>query len=429
MNMRRPGACRTLAVGFFLLLAFDVHAEDWPQWRGRNRDGVWNESGILQNFSAEGLKVRWRTPVGPGWSSPVVARDRVYLTDMRLEKPRAWERIRCFKESTGKQLWSREYELVYPEWAFIPEHGGGPAGTPIVEEGRIYSLGRNGQVNCLDARNGKSIWEIELGRKYQILELSCRGSPLIAGNLLIVFTGAKPGGCVIGLDKQTGREVWKALDDIVSNSSPLIITGGGKRQLIVWTSQAVNSLNPATGETWWRMPMVTSGNDSIPTPVVEGNRLLISGLMLELDSDKPEAKVLWPETMAASKRLLSNTSNPVLRGDYVYSAKSSGELVCLKASSGEQVWGTTNVTEPKFGASVHLTPNGEATFLFTDEGNLIIARLTSDAYREISRAHLLKPTSVLGSRRFAWVPPAYANRCIFARNDEELICASLEATR
>jgi len=429
MNMRRPGACRTLAVGFFLLLAFDVHAEDWPQWRGRNRDGVWNESGILQNFSAEGLKVRWRTPVKPGWSSPVVARGQVYLTDMRLEKPRAWERIRCFKESTGKQLWSREYELVYPEWAFIPEHGGGPAATPIVEEGRIYSLGRNGQVNCLDARNGKSIWEIELGRKHQILELSCRGLPLIEGNLLIVFTGAKPGGCVIGLDKQTGREVWKALDDIVSNSSPLIITGGGKRQLIVWTSQAVNSLNPATGEIWWRMPMVTSGNDSIPTPVVEGNRLLISGLMLELDSDKPEAKVLWPEPMTATKRLLSNTSNPVLRGDYVYSAKSGGELVCLKASSGEQVWGTTNVTEPKSGASVHLTPNGDATFLFTDEGNLIIARLTSDAYREISRVHLLKPTSVLGSRRFAWVPPAYANRCIFARNDEELICVSLEATR
>ncbi len=427
MNVRYPGAFRTLVLGFgFLLLPLDVHAEDWPQWRGPNRDGVWNESGILQNFPAEGLKVRWRTPVGPGWSSPVVARDRVYLTDMRLEKPRAWERIRCFKESTGQPLWSRESELVYPEWAFIPEHGGGPAATPIVEDGKIYSLGRNGQVNCLDARNGKNIWEIQLCRKYQIPELSCRGSPLIEGNLLIVFAGAKPAGCVIGLDKDTGREVWKALDDTVSNSSPLILTAGGKRQLIVWTSQAVNSLNPATGETWWRMPMVTSG---VPTPVVQGNRLLISGLMLELDRNKPEAKVLWPETMAASKRLLSNTSTPLLRGDYVYSAKSGGELVCLKAGNGEQVWRTTNVTELKSGASVHLTRNGDATFLFTDEGNLIIARLTSDAYREISRVHLLKPTSALGSRKFAWVPPAYANRCIFARNDEELICASLEARR
>ena len=147
--------------GFVLLAilllssAAAMRAEDWPQWRGPNRDGVWSETGILQTFPAKGLRIRWRVTVGPGWSSPVIARGRVYLTDMRLAKPRAWERIQCFKESSGKLLWSRESELVsYPDWAFIPEHGGGPAATPIVEAGRIYSLGRNGRVDCLDARNG-----------------------------------------------------------------------------------------------------------------------------------------------------------------------------------------------------------------------------------------------------------------------------------
>jgi len=374
--------------------------------------------------------MRWRVPVGPGWSSPVVARGRVYLTDMRLAQPRAWERLHCFKESNGKELWSREWELLaYPDWAFIPEHGGGPAATPIVEAGRIYSLGRNGQVDCLDARSGKVIWEIKLRSKYEILELSCRGSPLIEGNLLIVFTGGKPGACVLALDKRTGKEVWKALDDAVSNSSPMAITAGGRRQLIVWTDNAVNSLNPATGETFWRMPMITSNNDSIPTPVVQNNRLLISGLMLELNDVKPEARILWPDSLAPAKRLLSNTSTPLLQGDYVYSAKSSGEFVCLEAATGKQIWGTTNVTALKSGASIQLTPNGDDTFLFTDEGNLIIARLAPDGCHEISREHLLKPTSVLGQNRFTWVPPAFANRCIFARNDEELICASLTAKR
>ena len=406
-----------------------IQATDSPQWRGPNRDGVWTETGILQIFPAEGLKLRWRAAVGPGWSSPVVAQGRVYLTDMRLEKPRAWERIQCFKESTGKPLWSRAYELVYPDWAFIPEHGGGPAATPIVEAGEIYWFGRSGQVDCLDARNGKVIWETHLDRAYEIGVLSCRGSPLIEGNLLILFAGGKPGACVMALNKQTGKEVWKALDDTVSNSSPLIIMAGGKRQLIVWTDNAVNSLNPATGETYWREPMVTSSNDSIPTPVFQKNRLLISGLMFELDANRPAAKVLWPETMAPSKRILSNTSTPVLQGDYVYSAKSSGELVCLEANTGKQVWGTTNVTELKFGASIHLTPNGDATFLFTDEGNLILARLAPGGYREISRVHLLKPTSILGTRKFAWIPPVYANGHVFARNDEELVCASLEAKR
>ena len=163
-----------VALGLSLWLPIVVQAEDWPQFRGPTRDNVWNETGILKTFPPERLKVRWRAPVGPGWSSPVVVRGRVYLTDMRLEKPKAWERIQCFKESTGKLLWSRESELVYPEWAFIPEHGGGPAATPIVEDGKIYSLGRNGQVDCLDARSGKVIWEIQLGGKYEIGELSCR---------------------------------------------------------------------------------------------------------------------------------------------------------------------------------------------------------------------------------------------------------------
>src|SRR5215510_12537915 len=140
-----------LMIVLALLLVMVAGAEDWPQFRGPNRDNVWKETGILQTFPTGGLKVRWRTPVGPGWSSPVVVRGRVYLTDMRLDKPRAWERIRCFKESNGKPVWNYDTELVYPDWAFIPEHGGGPAATPIVEDGRIYSLGRNGQVDCLDA--------------------------------------------------------------------------------------------------------------------------------------------------------------------------------------------------------------------------------------------------------------------------------------
>src|SRR6185436_7746628 len=296
-----------LATLLAMLLSLSARSADWPQWRGPNRDNVWNETGILKSFPAEGLKIRWRVPVGPGWSSPVVVRGRVYLTDMRLEKPRAWERIQCFKESNGKLLWSRESELVYPEWAFIPEHGGGPAATPIVEEGKIYWVGRSGQVDCLDARSGKVIWEIHLDRKYEVGVLSCRGSPLIEGNLLILFVGAKPDACVMALDKRTGKEVWKALHDSLSNSSPLVVVAGGKRQLIVWTGESVTSLNPATGETYWRERMVTSSNDSIPTPVIQKNRLLISGLMFELNADAPIAKVLWPETLAASKRILSNT--------------------------------------------------------------------------------------------------------------------------
>src|SRR5437773_9102636 len=193
--------------------------------------------------------------------------------------------------------------------------------------------------------SGRAQRQSDLGKTIGIRNRGAefRASPLIQENLLILFTGGKPGACVIALDKKTGKEVWKALDETVSNSSPLVILTGGKRQLLVWTDESVTSLNPTTGETWWREPLVTNNNYAIPTPGVQKNRLLIDGLMLELDAHQPAATVLWPESRALSKRILSNTSTALLRGDHVFSARSNGELVCLEAGTGKQVWGATNV--------------------------------------------------------------------------------------
>jgi outer membrane protein assembly factor BamB len=414
-----------LALSALLLTGWAARAEDWPQWRGPNRDGVWNETDLLKTFPADGLKIRWRAAVGFGWSSPVVAQGRVFLTDAQLAKPNVRERVLCFDETTGKPLWTFAYKVTYPEWAFVPGQGNGPTATPVVEAGCVFTVGANGHIHCLDTRTGAVIWENNLRKEYEVREMQCRPSPLIDGGRLIVFTGAKPGASVLALDKRTGKEIWKALDDHVSSSSPVVIEAGGQRQLIVWSDDAVTSLNPATGATWWREPMVTSGNDSIPTPVVQKNRLLISGLMLELDSKRPAATALWPTNRAAPKRLLSNTSTPMLRGDYVYSAKSSGELVCLDARTGALAWQTNTVTTLKSGASIHLTPTPEAVLLFTEQGNLIRAQLTPAGYREESRAKLIEPTTPFGGRDCAWSPPAFANRHVFARTEKELVCASL----
>lgn len=143
-----------LAASSALLLSgpAPVQSEDWPQFRGPNRDGVWNETGILQTFLAEGLKVRWRKPVGAGWSSPVVAQGRVFLTDAQLQKPSVRERIHSFEEATGQPLWTYAYDVTYPEWVWVPSQASGPTATPIVEAGKVYALGANGHVHCLDAR-------------------------------------------------------------------------------------------------------------------------------------------------------------------------------------------------------------------------------------------------------------------------------------
>ncbi|MHB0960517.1 MAG: PQQ-binding-like beta-propeller repeat protein [Pirellulaceae bacterium] len=382
----------------------------------------------MESFPAEGLKIRWRASVGAGWSSPVIAQGRVFVTDSQIIRPTPRERVHCFEEATGKSLWTYSYDVTYPDWAFVAGGETGPSATPIVDSGKVYTVGGNGHVHCFDPGKGELLWQKDLGKEYEIEAVMCRASPLIEGDLLIVFTGGKPGACVVALDKNSGNEVWKALDESVSNSSPIIIAAGGERQLIVWTQESVTSLAPETGTTYWQQRLLTINDYVVSTPVSHNNLLLIGGLMLELDADKPAASVLWPKSRAVSRRILSNTSTAMFRSDHLFSARSSGELVCLEASTGKQVWETDTVTDLRSGASIHITENDDGVFLFTDKGELIRAQLTAQGYREISRSGLLEPTYAFGGRKVAWTPPAYANRHIFARSDKELICATLAAT-
>ena len=133
-----------------------TQASDWPQFRGPNRDGFWDETkGILKSFPKEGLKIKWRHPVGGGFSSPVVADHRAFVLDVELTKPSSRERLHCFDEKTGRVLWDYVYEEHYGEWTFDPERGAGPTATPIIEQERIYTVGANGFIHCLNVKTGK----------------------------------------------------------------------------------------------------------------------------------------------------------------------------------------------------------------------------------------------------------------------------------
>jgi outer membrane protein assembly factor BamB len=410
-----------------LILTIAVRADDWPQWRGPNRDGAWSETGILETFPAGGLNIRWHVSVGIGFSSPVVADGRVYVTDSELAKPKARERVHAFDALTGKQVWSYAYDVDYAEIAFDERYLRGPIATPIVADGRIYTWGAVGNLFCLEALKGDVVWQKDLQKEYPTSDLYTSGSPLVEGNLLIVLVGAKPDACVIAFDKNTGQEVWKSLDEAASASSPIVVNAGGKRQLIIWTPQAVTALDPATGNTYWRERLNTTQDATVSTPVYHDGNLLIGGLMLKLDSDKPGATVLWPKSRATARRILSDTSTALFRDDYIYSARSAGEFVCLEASTGNQVWETDKVTDLKSGASIHLTANGNSVLLYNDRGDLIRAQLTPKGYQELSRARVLEPAVTFSGRKTAWAAPAFANRHIYARTNKELVCSSLAA--
>jgi outer membrane protein assembly factor BamB len=412
-----------------MLLAADVaRAEDWPQSGGSDRDGLWKETGVMHTLPADGLTVVWRVPVGAGLSSPIVIGGRVFLCDSERKKPKAWERVHCYDEKTGKPLWTHTDEVTYPDWAFDAGQEAGPDGTPLAAGGKFYAVGRMGNLVCLDVRDGAVLWQKDLPKDCGTGDtIGTTPSPLIEGRLLIVVPGGKPDSCVIAFDKDTGKEVWRALGDMWTYSSPIVISAGGKRQLIVWTPDAITSLDPVSGKTWWREMRKLQGDFAVAAPVWRDGLLLAGGLMFQLDPDKPAASVLWPEDTVKARRSLSNTTGPVLQDGHVYSHKSYGRLVCLDARTGRQVWEKEKVTDTRNGACLHLIPNGDGTWIYTEQGDLIRARLTPKGYEELGRAHVVNPTYPFAGRKLVWAPPVFANRHLFARSGEELVCASLAA--
>lgn len=385
----------------------------------------------MQTFPASGLPVRWRAEVRGGLSSPVVSAGRVFVCDAELEKPKARERVLCFDEHTGSQLWMHADEVTYPEWAFDSKTPTGIDATPCVAGGKVYSLAKVSGLACLDAASGSLLWRKDLTKEYELAEFSgTTPSPLVEGGLLILVIGGKNGACVVALDKDTGKEAWRALDDKWTYASPIVITAGGVRQLIVLTPDAVTSLDPATGRTWWREKRELRGDYTAAGPVSDHDLLFAGGTMFRLSPDKPAATALWPdENTSYTRRILSQTSIPLIRDGCVFSDKSYGHFTCLEAATGKVLWKEDGLTDKANGAALQLFPNGDSTLVFTNQGNLIRVKLSAEGCKELSRTHVIDPTYQFAGRKVVWPLPAFANKAVFVRNDVEVICASLEAAK
>jgi outer membrane protein assembly factor BamB len=249
----------------------------------------------------------------------------------------------------------------------------------------------------------------------------------------------------VAFEKATGKEAWRALTTReVGYAPPVIAKVAGKDQLVVWHTEAVAGLRPQTGEVIWTVAYPPEGRPQRPEvtvrmPRVSGELLFVSSyyhgaLMLKFEGEK--AGVLWNRKSSSKSSfnagLHSLMTTPVLKDGFIYGVCGASELRCLKAETGERVWETLdhfNGKQAMFG-SAFLTQHGEQGnefFIWTDLGDLIIAKLSPEKYEEVSRAHLLDPVENARGRDVVWSAPAFANKCFFARNQKELICVSLAA--
>jgi outer membrane protein assembly factor BamB len=438
---------RPLATLILLLtLAPAAVADDWPQWMGPRRDAVWAETGIIDRFPAEGPKTLWRAAVGGGYAGPAVAGGRVYLIDYLKaegdEKPnpikrselQGKERVLCFDAANGKPLWSHAYDCPYKI-----SYPAGPRCTPTVNGGRVYTLGAMGNLFCLDAAKGTVLWSKDFQKDYNVkvpLWGFC-GHPLIDGQRLICIVGGE-GTAAVALDKDTGKEIWRSLSSQETGySAPALIEAGGVRQLLIWHGEALNALNPETGKLYWSVPLAAQMGMAVMTPRRDGDYLFAGAVYgtavgLKLAADKPAVSEAWrgPKNMKDAGVFPMNMT-PFAEGGVLYGVDQPGQFRAVKIATGERLWESwlplTGEAEsrPLPTGTVFVVKNADRFFLFNEKGELLIAKLSPKGYQEMSRCKILEPTGSAFGRDVVWSHPAFANRCVFARNDRELVCVSL----
>ncbi len=438
MRKKSNGLWRCTAL-LFVVIAIKAgpasSAADWPQWRGPSRDGVWTETGVVERFESGQLPIKWRVPVSSGYNGPTVAGGRVFVMD-RVTEPSEQERVHCFDAATGARLWSSAYECVYER----VQYEAGPRASVTINEDRAYSLGTMGHLHCLEVNSGKVLWRHdcrkEYGARVPVWGIAC--APLVEGDLVIVQIGGRDNACLMAFDKATGQERWRTLSDPASYSAPIVIAQAGKRVLVCITGRRVVGLDPLTGQLYWEHPFPPKEMViTIATPVFDGAHLFVTSfyegsLLLKVHPDQLAVEQLWRRQGASETRtdaLHCCISTPILLGGCIYGVDSHGELRCLDLKTGDRVWENLTATPKARWSNIHMVRNGDKVWMFNERGELVIAQLSPDGFHEISRTKLLDPTKQQLDQRggVTWSHPAFANRCIFARNDKELVCADLAA--
>jgi outer membrane protein assembly factor BamB len=405
-------------------------SKDWPEWRGGPlRDGRWSNPSLPPTLPADGPALVWKTTIGGGYSGPAVTGGRVYVMD-RLVPPtveQEVERVVCLDAKDGRILWTYSHPSTLH---LAGGYANGPRATPTVRDGKVYALGAMDNLSCLDALTGKVVWEADLLAEYhaKIPQWGVANSPVVEKDLVIVQAGGSGSATVMAFNKETGRPVWRALSDKAGYASMIGIDSGGARQLIVWTAAAVSSLNPATGEIYWREPRVEKMDQTLATPVFDpkSNRLIVCSdrdgtTAYQLGDDKPRARKLWENFSLSCLH-----SIPVLKDSFIYGLNHDGdrlehcgEFRCVELASGKLEWAVTNLTRLGIWAQAQTTLNtGTDTFYLSNElGELILARAGPEGYRELARAQITGRT---------WSHPAYVGNQMFARSETTLFCVALD---
>lgn len=398
----------------FALASHVCLAQDWPQWRGPNRDAV------VSSFTApkvwpEKLTTKWKVPVGIGHASPVVVGRRVYIHSREDEN----EVAACFDLDTGKQLWRDSYQTPYTMNPAATSHGKGPKSTPVVHDNKLYTLGISGILSCYDAANGKLRWRREFSKTSKETSplYGTAMSPIVDRGLVIAHVGGNDSGMLAAFDANSGELRWSWNGDGPGYASPIVAEFGGVRQIVTQSQKFIVGVNASSGAVLWDIEFETEYVQNIVTPVMYKQMVILSGL----DKGTFAINVVLRGSRWVAERAWLNPdvsmymSSPVVNGDYLYglSHKRKGQFFCLDARTGKTVW-TSNGRE---GDNAAIVTAGSVLMMLTDGAELIVARSDPKQFE------VLKKYSVAESP--TWAHPVVIGNTILIKDVSNLSLLSI----
>ena len=364
-----------------VLCSTALHAQ-WGQWRGPNRDGVVPAASVPAAWPKAPVR-RWKQAVGEGYSSPVVSGNRVYVHSRRDPE----EVVTAFDLAAGTPVWSAAYQSAFTKNKYANSMAKGPFSTPLVADGRLFTLGTSAVLSAFDAATGTLRWRKDWSKTIDTSRLftGTAMSPILDSGLLIVHVGDDDAGALRALDPATGAEKWALTGHGPGYASPIVAAIEGTRHLITMTDGAVVGVDAASGRALWQIPFPDEWHENIVTPVFAGNVLIVSGTRKGTFGYALEKKgAAWtPRQLWHNTDLPMYMSTPVADGPYLYGfgSKRKGQVFCIDARTGVAKW----ATEGRAGSNAAIQSAGAHLVVLTTDGELLVVRRNPDKYEEVRR--------------------------------------------
>ena len=386
----------------------DPNDAAWTDFRGPHRDGRYAGPAIRTDWPAGGLDPLWRQPIGGGYASFAVAGGLAFTIEQRRDD----EVVAAYDVDTGVERWTHAWPAHFRE----SMGGPGPRATPTWHAGRVYALGATGRLVCLDAATGDEVWARNILDDAAAFNLTwaMSGAPLVVDDVVVVQPGGRDGWSVAAYDRLTGEVVWHGLDDVQSYTSPMLVTLGGVRQILVVTAARAAGLRPDDGALLWEYPWRVRTVPNMAQPLVVGDaRLFLSAsygkgaALMELtpDGDRFTAATVWE-----THRMRNRFSSSVLVDGYIYGLDNS-ILACLDAATGDVMW-----KGGRYGSGQLLEADGHLVVL-TERGDLVLVRATPERHEEVARFRAIDGKT--------WNVPALAGGRLLVRNAREMAAFDL----